>query len=79
MGVGRGGGKGGVRLMKGKVMGKEGSYSLGSMVDGGREDDLEEVLGKLGVRWGLDWDGSNVYGVVRKGYGGGERRRWGGG
>ena len=54
--------------MTAKVMGKEDTYTLRSMLDRKTSDDYNQLLPKFGLSYQLDEQGSNVYATVSKGY-----------
>lgn len=54
--------------MTAKVMGKEATYTLRSMLDRKTSDDYNQLLPKFGLSYQLDEQGSNVYATVSKGY-----------
>ncbi len=51
-----------------KVMGKEATRTLRSMLDRKTGDDYNQLLPKFGLSYQLDEQGSNVYATVSKGY-----------
>lgn len=54
--------------MAAKVMGKESTYTLRSMLDGTADNTYNQLLPKFGVNYVINALGSNVYATVSKGY-----------
>ena len=54
--------------MTAKVMGKEATRTLRSILDRKTSDDYNQLLPKFGLSYQLDEQGSNVYATVSKGY-----------